>query len=71
MCVSLYTSRVILRILGVEDFGINNVVGGIVAMFGFMNGSLSSATTRFLTFELGTKNMDRLKRYLFQVWQYI
>lgn len=62
MCVSLYTSRVILRILGVEDFGINNVVGGIVAMFGFMNGSLSSATARFLTFELGTKNMDRLKK---------
>jgi len=44
MAVSLYTSRVVLNILGVEDFGIYNVVGGIVAMFGFINGSMASAT---------------------------
>ena len=43
MAVSLYTSRVVLNILGVEDFGIYNVVGGIVAMFGFINGSMASA----------------------------
>ena len=53
MAVSLYTSRVVLNILGVEDFGIYNVVGGIVAMFGFINGSMTSATQRYLTFELG------------------
>ena len=46
MAVSLYTSRVVLNILGVEDFGIYNVVGGIVAMFGFINGSMTSATQR-------------------------
>lgn len=49
MAVSLYTSRVVLNILGVEDFGIYNVVGGIVAMFGFINGSMTSATQRYLT----------------------
>jgi O-antigen/teichoic acid export membrane protein len=49
-------------VLGVEDFGIYNVVGGIVAMFSLINGSLTSATQRFLNFELGTKNIDRLKQ---------
>lgn len=53
MVVSLYTSRVILKVLGVEDFGIFNVVGGVIAMLGFLNGSLSGASSRFLTFELG------------------
>lgn len=53
MGVSLYTSRVILHALGVDDFGIYNVVGGIVTMFTFLNGSLSAATSRYLTFELG------------------
>ena len=42
MAVSLFTSRVVLNTLGVEDYGIYNVVGGIVAMFGFINGSMSS-----------------------------
>ena len=53
MAVSLFTSRVILNTLGVEDFGINNVVGGIVAMFGFINSSMTSATQRYITFALG------------------
>ncbi len=53
MAVSLYTSRVVLNALGVEDFGIYNVVGGVVAMFSMLSGSLSAATSRFLTFELG------------------
>lgn len=53
MGVSLYTSRVILRVLGIDDFGIYNVVGGIVTMFTFLNGSLSAATSRYITFELG------------------
>ena len=53
MAVTLYTSRVILRVLGVEDFGIYNVVGGVVTMLAFLNSSLSGATSRFITFELG------------------
>ena len=56
MIVSLYTSRVILAELGVEDYGIYNVVGGIVMMFSFLNACMSSATQRFLTFELGKNN---------------
>lgn len=53
MVVGLYTSRVVLQTLGVEDYGIYGVVGGIVAMMGFLNASMSGATSRFLTFELG------------------
>ena len=52
MLVSLYTSRVILNTLGVEDYGIQNVVGGFVGMFSLLSGSLSTAIGRFLTFEL-------------------
>ena len=62
MVVNLYTSRVILQALGVEDFGIYNVVGGVVAMFSVISGSLSAAISRFLTFELGQRNIDKLKR---------
>lgn len=53
MGVALYTSRVLLAALGVEDFGIFNVVGGFVSMLGLVSASMSSATQRFLTFELG------------------
>ena len=52
MGVTLYTSRVVLQVLGVEDFGIYNVVGGIVALFSMFTGSLTSAINRFLTVEL-------------------
>ena len=62
MLVSLYTSRVVLQALGVEDYGIYNVVGGVVAMFSMISNSLSSSVSRFLTFELGKGNMDALKR---------
>lgn len=62
MAVSLYTSRVVLNALGVEDFGIYNVVGGVVAMFSMLSGSLSAAITRFITYELGTGNQENLKR---------
>ena len=61
MLVSLYTSRVILNTLGVEDYGIQNVVGGVVGMFGFLNASMSGATSRFLTFELGKGDKERLQ----------
>lgn len=62
MVVSLYTSRVVLNTLGVNDFGIYNVVGGVVAMFSMLSGSLSSAITRFITYELGTGNQDNLRK---------
>lgn len=62
MVVSLYTSRVILNALGVVDYGIYGVVGGFVSMFSLISSSLSSAVSRFLTFELGRGDFDRLRR---------
>ena len=62
MGVTLYTSRVILQVLGVEDFGIYNVVGGIVTMFAFINGGMISATQRYITFEIGKNNNEQLSR---------
>lgn len=61
MVVSLYTSRVVLNTLGVEDYGIYGVVGGVVAMFSFLNNTMSGATSRFLTFEMGRGDFKRLK----------
>ena len=58
MAVSLYTSRVVLRVLGIDDFGIYNVVGGVVTMFAFLNSSMSISVQRFLSFELGKKNEE-------------
>ena len=60
MAITLYTSRVILNALGVEDYGIYNVVGGVVAMFSLISGSLSNAISRFITFELGRGDIKRL-----------
>lgn len=62
MAVSLYTSRLVLNTLGVEDYGIQNVVGGFVAMFSLLSGSLSAAVSRFITFELGRGDATRLKQ---------
>ena len=62
MLISLYTSRVILRTLGVEDYGIYNVVGGVIAMFSILSRSISSAISRFITFELGREDFDKLKK---------
>ncbi|NDV78862.1 polysaccharide biosynthesis protein [Dysgonomonas sp. 511] len=61
MVVSLYTSRVVLNTLGVEDYGVYGVVGGVVTMFSFLNASMSGATSRFLTYEMGQGNHLRLK----------
>ena len=61
MLVALYTSRVVLNTLGVEDYGIYGVVGGVVSMFSFLNASMSGATSRFLTFEMGKGDFQRLK----------
>lgn len=62
MFVSLYSSRLILQALGVDDYGTYNVVGGFVSMFWLVSGSLSSAVTRFLNFEMGRNNHERLKK---------
>ncbi len=62
MLVGLYTSRVVLNTLGVEDYGINNVVGGVVAMFSLISASISGSIGRFLTFELGRGDMEALKK---------
>ena len=61
MLVGLYTSRVILQSLGVENYGINNVIAGFLSMFGIMTNSMSSAISRFITVELGKGNLNRLK----------
>ena len=61
MGISLYTSRVVLQALGIEDFGIYGVVGGVVSMFTFLNTSMAGATSRFLTFELGKRHMSKLR----------
>lgn len=60
MAVSLYTSRIVLNTLGVEDFGIYNVVGGFVTMFAFLNSAMATATQRFLSFEIGRKDSVQL-----------
>ena len=62
MVVSLYTSRVILNALGVEDFGIYNVVGGVVVMFTVISGSLSAAISRFITYELAKDDQSKLNK---------
>ena len=62
MAVSLYTSRIVLNALGVEDFGLYNVVGGVVAMFSLLSGSLSTAISRFITYELGKGQQGNLNK---------
>ena len=62
MVVSLYTSRVVLRTLGFEDFGIYNVVGGFVGMLAFLNSAMAASTQRFLTFELGNGTKESVNQ---------
>lgn len=57
----LYTSRVVLRQLGITDYGIYEVVGGVASMFGFLNGTLAVGTQRFLTYALGQGDRDKLR----------
>ena len=71
MLVSLFTSRVVLEKLGVEDYGIYQVVGGVVGMLSFLNGALSTGSSRFLTFALGKndiKNLQKVKVNLFKLY---
>jgi O-antigen/teichoic acid export membrane protein len=60
LLISLYTSRIVLRELGVEDFGIYNVVGGVIGMISFLNSSMASTYQRYFNFEMGKKNEKRL-----------
>ena len=62
LAVSLYTSRVILDVLGVTDLGVFQVVAGIITIFTFFNSGLAGATSRFLAFEIGQGNKTRLQR---------
>ena len=62
MLVTLYTSRVILDVLGITDYGLYQTVGGVVGMLSFINGALSGGASRFLTYELGTGDIDRLRK---------
>ena len=62
MFVTLFTSRVVLDKLGVTDYGIYNVVGGVVAMLGFLNSSMSNAVQRYLSFEIGKNNEAGVNR---------
>lgn len=61
IAVGLYTSRVVLNTLGVSDYGVYNVVGGIVAMLSFLNSALTAASQRFISFELGRGDKEKLK----------
>lgn len=61
MLISLWTTRIVLRNLGVVDYGIYNVVAGFVVMFAILSSSMSAAISRYITFELGKENLDRLK----------
>lgn len=60
--ITLYTSRVTLQVLGINDYGIYNVVGGVVAMFSILSSTLASASQRFITFALGKNNLDNQRR---------
>lgn len=62
LLIGLYTSRVILNALGVEDYGVYNVVGGFVGLFGMVSGCLSTASSRFITFELGRGDIEKIRR---------
>lgn len=61
VCINLYTSRLVLEYLGVEEFGVYNVVGGVVALMMFVNTAMSGATSRFISFSLGKNNLQELK----------
>jgi O-antigen/teichoic acid export membrane protein len=61
MLVSLYTVRVVLNTLGAEDYGIYNVVAGMVVLFSFLNGAMTSATQRFLNYALGENNIEQAR----------
>lgn len=62
MLITLYTSRVVLRVLGETDYGIYNLIGGVVVFFGFMNTAMSSAVQRYLNFHLGRGETEDVQK---------
>jgi len=60
--ISLYSTRLILASLGLNDFGLFNLVGGIISMLGFLNGSMATATQRFISTALGAGDLEKVKR---------
>lgn len=62
MMVGLYTSRAVLAALGFSDYGLYNVIGGVVAMFAFINGAMTNTTSRYITFYLGKHNVTRMQQ---------
>ena len=62
MVVALYTSRVILQVLGASDYGLNNVVAGFVSLFTFINSTLATGTQRFMTYSIGAKDDEKLRK---------
>lgn len=62
MLITFFTTRITLEILGVDDFGLNNVVASVVSMFGFINGSMGTAVQRFFSVEIGKNNHKYLER---------
>lgn len=68
MGVSLYTSRVVLDVLGIADYGVYNVVGGLVVILSFLNGTMSGATQRFLNFEMGRGEAGKLRETFASAW---
>ena len=60
LLVGLYTSRVVLQTLGISDYGLYNVVGGFVSIFMFINGTMTVGTQRFLSYEIGKGNIEKL-----------
>lgn len=62
MLVTLYTSRVVLNTLGIEDFGVYNAVGGVVSMFAVITGALTNAISRYITYEIGKGDINKLKQ---------
>lgn len=62
MGVGLFTAGIVLNTLGISDYGIYNIVGGFVSMFGFLNASMSTATRRFLSFDIGKNDTEQLRK---------
>lgn len=62
LAVNLYTARVVLSVLGVDDYGIYNVVAGFVLMFGFLNTAMATASSRYIAYEQGVGHLKKQKK---------
>ena len=62
MVISFFTTRITLQVLGVEDYGLNNLVSSVVSMFGFINASMGTAVQRFFSIEIGKNRIDSLSK---------